>query len=332
MNTLSNRTLLLLLPSVVLAACTGGLQPYYSTGSAPSVSGLSIDEQLGTLDGATVVVEGANFGGDRNAVTVLFGHQNATVVSAGEDTLTVIVPHGPVSGGAVDVSVGTVGGQARLEDAYTYSLPSRADGQIAYITITNDGASCYAGIYSTDIGGCEGFALSGETGIASRAEGFEATFPKAHIPFSLGKGGFAQAASLSWEEWRIITNPFDLNTADLENNTKNQRIDVGEISLTNPALEGESTCVDLSYFASYTYNGGDEWETAFEDGLLYSNTSVRGTSGTLLDEGDCSDENIASGLAREDDLGTLKLCETDEFETSNTYVYESDWLASESFF
>jgi len=331
-------TLHILLPSLLLAACSNNLEPYYS-GAAPSISGLSVDGQVGTLPGQTVIIDGSNFGGDPRAVTVVFGNLNAEIITASEDTLTVTVPHGPVSGGPVAVSVGTAGGRDRLEGAYTYERPDRAENQIAYITIANNGTSCLSGRFNDtlpDNVGCDFIAFTGDTGIYSRAEGFDFLFPDAHIPFSLGDSGFAQANSLSWEEWAVIPQPFALNSFDLENDTENQRLGLGKITLTNPLLEGETACVDLGTFASYTYNGGDELSSSVEDGYLVNNTSVGGTTVDLSEGLDCDSEEyetkLGKGLAREDDLSVLELCETDEYETSNTYVYQSDWLANESFF
>jgi hypothetical protein len=334
------RPMLLLLPSVLLSACAQNLEPYYSAGQpAPTISELSVTAQLGSLSGATVVISGQNFGGNADAITVVFGHQNAKVISSDGTEMSVVVPHGPVQGGSVDVAVGTEGGQTLLEDAYTYELPARNADQIAYITIANDGMSCYGGIYNTDIAGCEGInltgepgVLTGETGIAARGEGFEFTFPKAHIPHSLGKGGFAQANDISWEEWAVITQPFALSSADLSRDTEGQRINLGEVTLTNTALAGKTDCINYGYFSRYTYNGGDAWSGGPEEGLLYPNVSVTGSSSTLAESGICSDDNLASGLAAEVELDTLRLCQTDEPGVTNTFVYEGDWLSSTTFF
>ena len=141
------RNLILLLPSLLLGCSFENLEPYYTGGAAPSITGLDTDSELGTIGGQTVTITGSNFGGDPNAITVSFGTLNATVISASETSLTVVSPAGPIMGGPVDIAVGTVGGQARLGGAYTYEVPAYAENEIAYITIANDTLSCYGGIF-----------------------------------------------------------------------------------------------------------------------------------------------------------------------------------------
>ena len=54
--------------------------------------------------------------------------------------------------------------------------------QIAYISVSNDSLSCYGGLNS-GIGGCEGFAYTGEAGVEGRSEGLEFRYPKCHMPY-----------------------------------------------------------------------------------------------------------------------------------------------------
>jgi hypothetical protein len=316
---------------VLLSACSEGLTDYYANAaSAPSISGLDVDFEAGTIGGQTVVISGANFGGDPAAITVQFGNQNATVISADDTSVTVTTPGAPTQAGPVDVKVGTVGGQAISTSAYRYDLPHRADNQLAYVTIANDSLSCYGGIHTTDIGGCDSFAYTGQTGIEGRAEGLNFAFSKAHMPFSLGKGGFAPGTDISWEEWAVQVPPVATNSFDQQNNTETLRVDIGEITMTNPALSGD-WCADLTGLANFVYNGGDEYlpEDATNpalQGLRYPNATVY-SSDILAEEGDCDDD-----ASKSYDLSTLQFCETHEYEAVSTMLYEAEWMPGENFF
>src|SRR5688500_3346085 len=123
----------LLFPSILLslAGCADGLTAYYPAGGAgPTVSGLDVEGEEGTIGGRTVTINGSGFGDDPGAVTVQFSEMNARVVSVEDSAITVLSPPGPIQGGPVDVVVGTVDGQSRLEEGYTYELPIRAANQI----------------------------------------------------------------------------------------------------------------------------------------------------------------------------------------------------------
>ncbi len=322
---------LLPLSSVLLAACAENLTDYYgNAASAPQITGIDVTREEGTIGGTTVVLSGANFGGDPAAITVQFCNQNARVVSADNTSITVLSPSGPTQAGTVDVKVGTVGGQYTLQDAYTYEVPARSANQRAYVTIANDSLSCYGGIHNTDIGGCDGFAYTGQTGIEGRSEGLSFAFPKAHMPFSLGKGGFAPGTDISIGQWAVQTPPAAANSFDQENNTENLRVDIGEVTMTNPALSGE-WCADLTGLANFVYNGGDEYipndsSNPALQGLKYPNTIVY-SDDILADEGSCSSE-----ASRSYDLSTLKFCETHEYESVHTQLYEAEWMAGVNFF
>ena len=53
---------------------------------------------------------------------------------------------GPVEGGFVTVGVGTINGQARLENAYEYEVDDMYEGQVAFLAVTNDYFSCLGGV------------------------------------------------------------------------------------------------------------------------------------------------------------------------------------------
>ncbi len=159
-NSLPARRCAVLL-ALLASGCSFGdtLETYYAKNNV-AVSGIDVTSEAGNIGGQTAVLTGSGFGSDANAVTVVFGSQNATVVSATDSSITVVVPRGPIEGGAVDISVGTAGGQATLADAYFYDT-RLGDGvevvsddgpedvfadEIAYIAVTNDYFSCGGGI------------------------------------------------------------------------------------------------------------------------------------------------------------------------------------------
>ena len=122
--------------------------PYYDKDGLVSISGLSVESQEGNISGQELEISGSGFGNDPKGVTVMFGHQNAEILQASDSLLTVRVPHGPVTGGAVDVRVGNALGQDSIEDAYRYDIPGNgmepvwgtvnSENQIAYISVAND--------------------------------------------------------------------------------------------------------------------------------------------------------------------------------------------------
>ena len=101
-------------PSILLFAACDNRQPYYDSEGAVSIYGVSVESESGNIGGAEIEVSGSGFGTDANGVTVMFGNQNADVLSATDSVLTVRVPHGPIGGGAVDVRVGNAEGQDSL--------------------------------------------------------------------------------------------------------------------------------------------------------------------------------------------------------------------------
>jgi|GEM_PF-1085370 len=137
---------------LLATACSFGdtLEPYYS-GSAPDVSAMSVQSEEGNIGGGTLSITGSGFGSDPEAVTVVFGSQNATVLAASDSSIDIVIPRGPIEGGYVDVVVGTSTGQMRVEDAYYYDTTMGSgedifENQVAYIAVTDDYFSCGGGI------------------------------------------------------------------------------------------------------------------------------------------------------------------------------------------
>ena len=118
-----NAKLLLLcgLPSL-LVACQGEDLSEYYTGSPPDVTGLSVDSEPGNVGGQVATLSGSGFGDDPGGVTVVFGANNAELLSVSDSSIELVIPRGPLEGGAVDIRVGTTGGQTTAEGLYTYDV------------------------------------------------------------------------------------------------------------------------------------------------------------------------------------------------------------------
>ena len=139
---------------LLASGCSFGdtLEPYYAGGSV-EISSLSVQSEEGNIGGQVITISGSGFSSEPGENTVVFGSQNATVLSASETQLEVRVPRGPIEGGFVDVAVGTADAQVRAEDAYQYdtTLGTGIDlfeNEVAYITVTDDYFSCGGGIGS----------------------------------------------------------------------------------------------------------------------------------------------------------------------------------------
>jgi hypothetical protein len=160
-----------LIPSVLLIAACDNREPYYDKEDVVSILGLSIESEMGNIGGQQIEISGSGFGEDPNGITVMFGNQNADVVSMTDSTVTVQVPHGPVGGGAVDIRVGNSVGRDILSLGYTYNLPGNgiepvfgevaSENQIAYVAVANDMMSCYGGTATGSEYGCQLFVLTG---------------------------------------------------------------------------------------------------------------------------------------------------------------------------
>lgn len=235
---MTHRSLLLLLP--VLAACgdTGfGDNPSYypEGGTPPTLSGLSPDDETGNLGGQTVTIEGSGFGDDPDRVTVVFQGRNARIVSVSDSALSVVVPHGPIEGGAVDITVGTPEGQATLADGYTYQVDGVTEGETAYVMVQE---MSFAGDYLFD----------------GSAEFYEIAYPRVHSTM-VGYWGAADTAG----QWRFEAP----DTASYAEWVDDLRVDLGEsFTLRLPELEGKTACYRPTY--EFRYGGGPVGEERYD--------------------------------------------------------------------
>lgn len=343
--------LLLWIPSVALMACDAR-EPYYAKEGMVSISGLDVTSEQGNIGGQLVEIAGSGFGTDIYGVTVMFGNQNADIVAVTDSLMTVRVPHGPLSGGRVDVRVGTADGQDTLIGGYFYNIPGNgipavygeasAENQIAYVSVANDMMSCYGGTGTGEQYGCQTFALTGSAGIEGRAEGLEIVYPKAQAPYALGKGGFSNNTTYSWNSWTVTTDPFSVVTFDDENSVEDFRLNIGEFVLSNPAKSG-SFCANLPSMATFVYNGSDAFVPSetntitgalinpelAEAGYYYESTSVGGSGDFTTNMGGA---NGCYEGAKEYQLDELRFCMTDEYQKGETRSYQAEWPIADNFF
>jgi hypothetical protein len=317
------RTPLLAFLPGLLTACQLFSPPfdeYYGEGAAPTISGVEPASSVGNVGGELVTISGSNFGLEPNAVVVVFGNSNADIVSISDNELQVRAPRGPLAGGAVDVKVGTVGGQARADDIFEYQVNRDLDDELAYIAVSNDYFSCYAGAGSPIRSGCETFAYSGYTGLDGYSEFLEYAFPRLHTAYVGQKGGFAGNHDESPGRWTVQNPPHDINTFDLEGLYEDRRIDIGEFYLRNPELRGQEFCVDETEFATW-YRGG----SIESDGTYYPPASLS-YSGDLTDS-ECGGRNKV-----EYDMDEVRFCQVKDYDEPYKWAYESDWPVGGYFF
>ena len=316
------RTSLLAFIPGVLTGCQlfdAPFDEYYGNGSAPTISSVEPASSVGNVGGELVTISGSNFGLEPNALVVVFGNSNADIVSIADDQLEVRVPRGPLAGGAVDVKVGTVGGQARSVDGFEYEVNRDLDNELAYIAVSNDYFSCYAGAGSPIRSGCETFAYSGYTGLDGYSEFLEYAFPRLHTAYVGQKGGFAGNHDESPGRWTVENPPHDINTFDLEALYDDRRIDIGEFYLRNRELRGEEFCVDETEFTTW-YRGS----SIDSDGTYYGPASVSYSDD--LTDSECGNRSI------EYDLDEVRFCQVQDYDEPYKWAYESDWPVGEYFF
>ncbi|MCK6507049.1 IPT/TIG domain-containing protein [Myxococcota bacterium] len=331
--------LLTILLGLTLPACQigSGLEDYYDgAGPAPEISGLDVASVPGNVGGQTVVISGSGFGDDPAAVTVVFGNVNAEILSVEDGALTVTVPQGPIQGGAVDLAVGTAGGQVILADGFTYDLGDVYEDQTAYIVVNNDWFSCYGGVgYGA---GCETFAWVGLTGISARGEFMEdMPFPRQHGQF-VGYWGGAQVAM---GEWHVGLPPYNSISLDIESAVEDlRRKDITEFTLRNAEWQDEQYCANISTMASYAYGGGDPVDPSDPSQGVLAPQTVAYTDLQLWEEAPKDGDACEDPQDRLYNLGELRFCETyydreanqAAYERAGTWVYQADWPVGESFF
>lgn len=316
----------------LLAACTPNpYDSYYPDDKgAPTVSGVAPNLLAGNVGGATVTISGSNFGLDPNAITVVFGNSNARILSITETTLEVEVPRGPLAGGPVDVKVGTPEGQVRQTDGFTYEMGNAelAD-EIAYISVTNDYWSCYAGIGSTIAGFCNTFSYSGLAGLDGYGEFLEFPFPRLHTAYLGQKGGFAGNHDESPGRWIVETPPHDVNTFDLEALYEDRRIEIGEFSLRNPELSGDF-CVDETAFTNWTWPGGMGTDAETGESRYFPPVTISPSAdlreSAADSDGDCRSRTV------EYDNDEVRFCQIVDYDEPYKYAYEADWPVGTYFF
>ena len=311
--------------SPLLAGCAFGVQPvpYYGDGwDPPRLDAVSVSSELGTVGGGTVTIAGAGFGQDPDRLVVAFGQHTATILTVTDASITVVVPPGPITGGAVDIDVGTATGFAALHAAYTYDAQGVYDNQSAYVQVNNFWESCLGGLSTRSDDahgnlGCSAVAYVGYTGITGTAEGYSFLYPRVHTPNS----GFLSAADAGAPEWQV-ERPAQLRHAF---GVENRHQDIGPVTLHNPYVNGthpsgaQRYCVHLDSIASYRYGGGEEgfpWPVVVAPGTL-----VEGQQRDVCGQGESEYE-----------LDTLEFCASADVLGIPTDVYEADWPVNLNFF
>jgi hypothetical protein len=333
-----------ILTALALTGCLGDsdLPAYYDGGPAPEPTVISQHTELGNVGGDVVEIQGKNFGGNLNAITVVFGSQNAEILSVSEDTLRVIVPQGPIQGGRVDVSIATVSGQGFLPGGYGYDVGEILSDEVGYILVNDLWQSCLGGIGQGGSAGCNTIAYNGHTGIEGRAAFLDdIKFPNVHSMYV----GWAGGSDMSWGQWRVQAPGQMANSFDMESSFENILFeDVAGFSLYNEAWDSsalredqdEEWCTQINQMDRHRFSGGivdGVYMPPFEvTGAGQVSSEDMGTSFlndmTSGDEETCEDANGQRAYSR----SRLPFCETNESDMPNTSVYAADWPVGRSFF
>ncbi len=295
-------TPVLALALLVSGCAMEGFEPYYADQADPEVTSLSVESEPGNIGGTELTINGSGFGDSLDDVLVTIGRHNVEILAVSDSAITVITPPGPITGGAVDIIVGTPSGYTELEDAYTYDITVLSgediyEGQTAYILAYNMWLSCYMGLYEnpayTDCGTLS-YGWYGESGVDAKSEWFTFAYPRVHTPDHGSAGG----ADLSFNEW-FFTDNFN---ADIPRGIDDLRVRVGDFTLTNPDWEGDSMQVDLAC------------ETRADD------------------PSKCKDDDVQSR-----DMGVMDFCETTfdprfgDYNAGGSYTYQADWPLRHNF-
>jgi hypothetical protein len=325
--------------AAALSACQGegDLSDYYEGGNAPSVSGISQKIEQGNTGGDIISINGKGFGEDLNSVTVVFGSQNAEILEATDGELTIRVPQGPVQGGPVDVTVGTVAGQKTEAGAYTYEVGALLKDQAGYILVSDQWQSCLGGVGQGSQNGCDTVAYNGYTGLEGRAAFLDIKFPNVHSMYV----GWAGGSDMSWDRWSVQTPGQMPNSFDIENTFEDLKSSqVKGFRLTNDAwddadLDETHWCADLTHLEKYRYGGeldGENYTAPFE--LSGAGSPVSADLGTslLVNSPDDDDNCLEADGRRLYDRRQMNFCETHEADMVHTQAFQADWPLGESFF
>jgi len=338
-KTMMNRNTILI--SLALAGCnaSGDLPAYYQGGPAPTPSAISQHSEAGNVGGDVVRIVGENFGGNPDGVTVVFGSQNAQIMSVGNDEIVARVPQGPIQGGEVAVVVATAHGQGAVPGGYHYDVGDNLDNQAGYILVSNQWESCLGGVGKGSAGvGCDQIAYTGHTGIEGRAAFMDIKFPNVHSMYVGWTGG----SDLSFGEWKIQTPAQMPNSLDIENSYEELKSEeVSGFRLVNKAWDDADItsdphwCADLTHLESYRYSGelsGEEYRAPFEvSGAGNTMSEALGTS-LLSDSTSGSGTCLEADGRRMYDRRQLNFCETHEYDNPQPRDFETDWPVGQSFF
>jgi hypothetical protein len=320
---------------LVLAGCSlmqeKSEQYYAGNWDPPEVENLSTAVENGNVGGSTVEIRGSGFGTDASQILVQFGDHNAEVLSVEDTKVTVIVPAGPIAGGAVPVRVATPTGFYPPDGAadsvtYTYDVGTVAEDQVGYVQVNNFWESCYGGLSDRDdngAAGCDDIAYIGLAGIDGQAEALKFAYPRLHTQYIGFMGGTDRGDS----EWKF-ERPGQLSYAAAIDDLHK---DIGDVVLTNEEWAGKDFCADVNGLATFRYGGGQTGEPGTDDYLsareAYAFSSLDHADGELVDEG----ESCREGRARFD-VDQLPFCTTTDAVGVPSYVYEAQWPVAANFF
>ncbi len=309
-----SRSLYLLLLTGVGCAPLSQFEPYYENWDPPTIGSLSVESEAGNIGGGTLTIEGSGFGEDADQIVVQFGDDNAQILSISDSSIELVVPPGPISGGAVDVRIATATGTATAEAAYTYDVGDVYAEQIGHIQVNNFWESCYGGLsgrlddeYGTT--GCQDLAYIGYTGIDGVAETLQFRYPRLHAE-NVGFFGGTDQGSSDWVIERPGQIGFVFGVDELH-------ADIGEVVLRNDLWDGDAWCPDLDSLASYRYGGGVE-------GYLEP-VSVAGAD--VVDGSSCEPDDEGAYPMDE-----LRFCTSLGADGVPSYVYQPDWPVPKNFF
>ena len=310
--------------TAALFGCVEGAPDYYpADANGPSVSGIDITSELGNTGGTEVVISGSDFGTDMGVV-VYFGSLNADVLSVTDTEITVLTPRGPIQGGDVTVRVANAEGLDEQEGLYSYDMGALSHpNEVGYVVAMNYWNSCYGGLEDHGVG-CSDVVWNGFSGTTGNSEFFDFSFSRVHSQTAGMYGG----VDVSIEEWTLetpgqVTFPYiGFAIEDLRQSVSDAENDDGsfDFQLTNDVWNNDDTfCANVDNLLSWHSPGYDG-----RDSFSYSSDKT-----VLESDNDCGE---AGSRGIEYHVGTLRYCETEEYQEAHSFDYEADWPVPESFF